>query len=109
MEGLIGSKFADTLTGDDGRNILEGRSGADRLDGGDGNDTLIAGAGRDRAIFSGDHGDYDIDLDTLVISGGGEGRDRLEGVELAVFDDGVVDLETGEFTAGDRAAGAWAV
>jgi Ca2+-binding RTX toxin-like protein len=109
IEGLIGSAFADMLTGDDGRNILEGRKGNDRLDGGDGNDTLIGGAGRDRAIFSGDHDDYVIDLDTLVISGGGEGRDRLEGVELAVFDDGVVDLGTGDFTASARAAGAWAV
>ncbi|MDH6268414.1 Ca2+-binding RTX toxin-like protein [Rhizobium sp. SG_E_25_P2] len=97
IEGLIGSVFADFLSGDDGRNTLEGRSGADRLDGGKGNDTLIGGAGRDRAIFSGDHDDYVIDLDTLVISGGGEGRDTLKGVELAVFDDGVVDLATGDF------------
>ncbi|WP_137156315.1 calcium-binding protein [Rhizobium sp. FKL33] len=109
IEGLIGSAFADILTGNGGRNTLEGRAGNDRLEGGAGADTLIGGAGRDRALYSGDHDDYVIDLDTLVISGGGEGRDTLKSVELAVFDDGVVDLATGDFTASDRAAGEWLV
>lgn len=109
IEGLIGSAFADLLIGDKGRNILEGRGGNDRLEGGAGNDTLIGGAGRDRALYSGDHDDYAINLDTHTISGHGEGRDTLKGVELAVFDDGVMNLATGDFTAGARAAGEWLV
>ena len=40
IEGIIGSRHADTLTGSDGSNGLEGGPGADRLDGGDGSDTL---------------------------------------------------------------------
>jgi len=38
IEGLIGSNFADMLTGDSGNNILDGGLGADTLTGGNGND-----------------------------------------------------------------------
>ncbi|MGN8549110.1 calcium-binding protein [Bradyrhizobium sp. 13971] len=38
IEGIIGSAFNDTLTGDGGTNILRGGLGADVLDGGAGND-----------------------------------------------------------------------
>ncbi|EGF33000.1 putative hemolysin-adenlyate cyclase protein [Oxalobacteraceae bacterium IMCC9480] len=39
FEKLIGSAYADTLTGDAGNNVLVGLGGADRLDGGAGTDT----------------------------------------------------------------------
>ena len=39
IENIIGSAYADTLTGDDGANSLEGGAGADRLAGGAGEDT----------------------------------------------------------------------
>jgi Ca2+-binding RTX toxin-like protein len=39
IENLIGSDFNDTLTGDNGDNILEGGASADKLDGGKGIDT----------------------------------------------------------------------
>jgi len=39
MEGLIGSAFNDTLTGDGSDNALDGRGGADRMSGGAGNDS----------------------------------------------------------------------
>ncbi|KKJ76823.1 hypothetical protein WH95_10995, partial [Kiloniella litopenaei] len=39
MEGILGSGFADTLTGDAQDNMLEGAYGADTIDGADGNDT----------------------------------------------------------------------
>lgn len=39
IENLIGSDFADTLTGDAANNVLEGGAGADKLDGGAGIDT----------------------------------------------------------------------
>ncbi|TCP90673.1 serralysin [Rhizobium sp. PP-CC-2G-626] len=47
IENIIGSAFADTLTGDNAANRLDGSKGNDRLIGGNGNDTLIGGAGSD--------------------------------------------------------------
>ena len=56
FEKVVGTAFADFLTGDDGANeltgglgndVLTGLGGADRLDGGDGLDRLDAGAGDD--------------------------------------------------------------
>ena len=48
VENVLGSGYADTLTGDAAANRLDGRSGADELDGGAGNDTLEGGSGADR-------------------------------------------------------------
>lgn len=60
IENLIGSTFADRLTGDDQGNRLEGDAGNDTLSGAAGNDTLSGGGGDDRL-------------------GGGRGSDLLEG------------------------------
>jgi len=49
IENLIGSKFADTLTGDHAYNILVGGAGNDRLYGRELDDQLYVGTGRDRA------------------------------------------------------------
>lgn len=40
IENIIGSAYADTLTGDAGDNVIEGGAGADIIDGGAGNDTV---------------------------------------------------------------------
>src|SRR5262249_41409285 len=40
MEGIIGSRFNDNLTGNSGSNVLIGGAGSDTLDGGGGNDTF---------------------------------------------------------------------
>lgn len=53
IEGLIGSAFADRLTGNTGANIIEGGAGDDRLTGGGGRDTYVfklaaGGTGIDR-------------------------------------------------------------
>lgn len=40
FENVIGSRYADTLTGDSGNNTITGGGGADILDGGEGVDTL---------------------------------------------------------------------
>ena len=66
VEGIIGSRFADQLTGDQGDNLLDGGEGKDRLTGGAGNDTLLGGAENDN-LNGGSGGDR---LD------GGAGRDR---------------------------------
>jgi Ca2+-binding RTX toxin-like protein len=78
IEAIIGSSFADTVTGDDASNRLDGGSGNDSLVGGVGNDTLLGGTGND--TLSGEAGNDRLDggdsSDTLL---GGEGIDWLEG------------------------------
>ena len=50
FEGVDGSSFADTLTGDGNANRLNGGAGDDILSGGDGNDTIIGGLGADTMV-----------------------------------------------------------
>lgn len=59
IEGLIGSRFADSLNGSELRNSLMGNDGADTLSGRGGDDVLAGGAGQDS--FDGGAG-YDIVL-----------------------------------------------
>ncbi len=65
IENAQGSKFNDTLKGNDGNNILDGGAGNDALNGGGGMDTLKGGAGNDTL-------DGKQDKDTLT---GGAGND----------------------------------
>ncbi len=44
IENLIGSSYADTLTGNAGNNVLAGGAGGDKLDGGVGTDTASYGS-----------------------------------------------------------------
>ncbi len=70
IEGLVGTRFADRLTGNDVANTLQGQAGNDRLNGGLGNDTITAGSGNDRL-------------------NGGLGNDRLNGEsgrDIFIFD-----------------------
>ena len=69
IEGILGSPFADVLTGDEGRNVISAGSGADSIRGGEAADTLFGQVGED--VVEGLRGaDY---LD------GGLGKDRLDG------------------------------
>ena len=52
IENVIGTDFADTITGNSADNELDGRDGNDILDGGQGSDTLIGGDGIDTALFT---------------------------------------------------------
>ncbi|CAM3196953.1 hypothetical protein SPAN111604_09960 [Sphingomonas antarctica] len=52
IENLVGSDFADTLTGDGGTNILNGLGGDDWLIATGGNDVLIGGDGFDTVDYS---------------------------------------------------------
>ena len=47
IERVVGSSFADTLTGDDGVNSLRGHGGDDTLRGGGGRDYLVGEQGKD--------------------------------------------------------------
>ena len=59
IENIIGSRFADRLTGDsqantilggDGNDIIDGREGSDRLFGENGNDEIYGGSGNDYLV-----------------------------------------------------------
>lgn len=50
VEGLLGSAFGDSLTGDSASNVIQGYAGNDILDGGGGIDQLIGGDGDDTII-----------------------------------------------------------
>ena len=109
VEGLIGSKFADVLTGGDGASSLSGGSGDDVLDGGGagddlvrgrlGNDLLIGGEGTDTVSF--DRATAGV---TVGLAGGrggangGAGTDSLAGFEFIVgsqFDDTISATDGG--------------
>ncbi len=95
IEDLTGSRFADTLIGNDGANRLAGGPGGDRLLGGAGQDTadysgsdaavvvsLVAGA-----VNTGGHAEGDVLIDIEDLTGsefddnlyGNAGDNRLEG------------------------------
>ena len=90
LQGQLGD---DTLDGGSGRDVIEGGSGNDALIGGAGNDVLNGGDGNDVAVFSGDAGDYKIDvvngqvIDTNTLDGD-DGTDTLTGIEGVRFGDG---------------------
>ena len=87
---VIGSDFADKLTGDENNNVLEGGDGFDTLSGGAGEDTLKGGDGRDVMI-------------------GGAGADVLiggSGVDETSYEDAIVRVNLNlmtQGTAGDAA------
>ncbi len=70
IEGLIGSAYADTLTGDSFDNFIQGMLGNDTVNGGAGNDTIVSGFGFD--IIDGG-----ADNDTLSFAGTTGGEIRL--------------------------------
>jgi Ca2+-binding RTX toxin-like protein len=81
VEDLIGSRFPDTLTGNDANNVLDGRTGPDTLRGLGGNDTfpegefatgaddLSGGAGRDAVFYSQRRAGISVDLDGVADDG----------------------------------------
>lgn len=69
IEGVFGSEFGDTLTGDDDANELYGLSGNDTINGLGGNDYLSGDGGND-IIIGGDGNDFII---------GGAGEDDIDG------------------------------
>ena len=80
IEQVLGSVYADTITGDGHANFLNGflggdflygGGGDDDLDGSDGNDHLFGGEGNDRFTPNGDDGDADT-MD------GGNGSDWVD-------------------------------
>jgi len=90
IENLRGSAFADSLTGDDGDNVIEAGAGNDVLRGGAGADVLRGGDGFDAASYAGSSDAVSIDLSSMSASGGdaqGDTLDSIENVTGSDFDD----------------------
>ena len=117
IENIIGSDFADTLTGDNATNTLNGGEGADQLNGGGGADTLYGdagddflyggagvdeldgGAGSDTADYSSAGGSVVVDLSTNSASDDGDGStDNFTSIEN-VTGSGFADTLTGDANA----------
>ena len=84
FEDLIGSQFADVLTGNNGDNILEGGAGADVLDGWNGNDAVS---------YLGSTVAVNVNLETGEATGGdaqGDTFTRIESIIGSNFDDVLV-------------------
>ena len=97
IENLVGSAFADTLTGNDLGNFIGGGNGADDISGGKGDDMLQGGGGAD--TIAGGAG-----LDRIF---GEAGDDRLtggSGADTFVFGPGSGDDVILDFTDNGRLA-----
>ena len=81
IENLIGSRYADSLSGDAGANTLDGGRGNDTLSGGGGADKLLGGTGFDIASYVNDSGGVTVNLASGVADGGEATGDTLEGIE----------------------------
>jgi len=113
VENVAGSNFADTITGDGGRNyllglagndVLEGGGEEDQLEGGAGSDTLRGGLGFDYAVYAGASARVVVNL----AGGSGEGDsagdtyDSIEGVIGSAHN----DIITGDANANTVQGGA---
>ena len=98
IEVVIGSNFADHLTGTGGAEEIDAGGGDDAMTGAGGSDTLDGGEGSDRAFFTGSRSDYLITFDTAtdtytvadLRAGSPDGADQVRNVEMVIFADGVV-------------------
>jgi Ca2+-binding RTX toxin-like protein len=83
IEGVFGSDFGDTLTGNNLANVFYGEAGDDVLDGGVNDDDLGGGSGKDRLIGGQGH---DVlrgqgNADTYVLSNAESSSDLIDGFE----------------------------
>jgi serralysin len=76
IEGLLGSKYNDTLIGNNAANRLSGGAGRDWLNGGAGNDVLTGGTGRD--VLIGGTGRDIFDFNAISESLVGTNRDVIK-------------------------------
>lgn len=116
IENVIGSAYADTLTGDSGANVLTGGAGNDDITGGGGSDTLNGGAGNDdldggdgvdTADYSTDGAGVTVNLSSGTATDGGSGSDTLTHIEN-VTGSAYNDTLTGDDNANVLSGGAGA-
>ncbi|MBV7393104.1 calcium-binding protein [Mameliella sediminis] len=104
MEGndtVQGGSGGDRLEGNEGNDLLEGGADNDALIGGPGDDTIDGGPGLDLAIYSGRRSEYTVTTYQqggirYVQVDGPEGTDTLTNVERLVFDNRIVQIQTGD-------------
>jgi Ca2+-binding RTX toxin-like protein len=92
FERVVGTKFADTISGDSNANQIHGGDGNDTLSGGGGDDTILGEAGNDTLIGG-------AGADTLQ---GGDGADTLRGgagADTIQGGDGAFDTATYDTSA----------
>ncbi|MFC1455300.1 calcium-binding protein [Microvirga arabica] len=96
VEGVLGSRFNDTLIGDEGVNRLNGGAGADVLEGGAGADTLQGGEGWDFASYVKANIGVVASLSDRSQNRGqaaGDVYDSIEGIHGSRFGDTVIGNE----------------
>ena len=105
----------DMLVGGSGDDLLEGEAGDDTFFGGAGNDEIIGGSENDASVYFGLRSNYEVVIDegaaTVTgvalenfeegadLSGAEVFTDNLTDIEIILFDDGEIVVETGEFIA----------
>ena len=102
IEGVFGSRFADTLRGNDAANMLFGGAGNDNLQGLGGDDYLLPDLGDD--VVDGGEGAFDVvdfffsptgvNASLTMSASSGEGTDTIAGVE-GVFGSNFDDILEG--------------
>jgi Ca2+-binding RTX toxin-like protein len=105
IENVQGSRFVDTLSGDDGDNLIRGMGSADQIAGGLGDDTLDGGAGKDVVSYANTAARVSVDLAKGTAEG--EGSDTFVHVE-SVIGSSFNDLLRGGARANDLSGGAGA-
>ena len=107
MENLLGSRYADVLTGDAGPNRLDGGAGNDRLEGKAGADTLVGGHGLDTASYAASAAAVTVNLSDGTATGGdaaGDTLDSVEGLTGSAHDDTLIgDAGNNVLEGGDGA------
>ena len=114
VEGVGGSRHADTLTGGSGNDWLAGHAGDDVLTGGAGADRLEGGAGGDTASYAGSNAGVRVQLRSGAPTGGHAQGDVLVGIEHiegsphpdTLVGNGAVNRLTGG-AGNDRLFGDW--
>ncbi|MDS9469707.1 calcium-binding protein [Paracoccus sp. MBLB3053] len=96
IDGIIGSRHGDMLTGYNGANLIEGGRGNDTIAGNDGSDILRGGDGQDLFLVNTQHGNAGVTfdggagLDSIRLSGNGNienfTNDTLISVETIEYD-----------------------
>jgi hypothetical protein len=73
FQNILGSAYADVLTGDDNGNTLDGGGGNDTLIGGLGSDVLVGGNGSDTVSYAGSSAGVTANLTSSVYRGVSQG------------------------------------
>ncbi|UCO97642.1 cadherin-like domain-containing protein [Metapseudomonas lalkuanensis] len=87
MEGVVGSRFADTLTGSSGNDVLRGGAGNDILDGGAGTDLLDLSDAIGALSFTLAQSTSGTSLDLSGVGLGIDNYRNMEGVIGSIYSD----------------------